>query len=586
MLENLNFDFNKSNFQIRIWNGEKLGKVIACDTETTMVPFHMTPDLVTTQVYDGRDTVYYVEKNKLRLFFGKHYGSSFIFHNAPFDISVLEKELGSEWVYDLYDRNLVHDTSVLYRLLHLAQIGFIPHKYNLNLLSQKYLNEELTGKDDIQCDFGKYLGKDLGEIPTEHLIYGAKDSVATHSIYLILSSLIQRLSVSGTTRTAWGKWGLLSAHIQVKGEWALSNIFKNGIGFDLPMKDEWLDKANQSLTVLQDRLAMWGWIRGQKGLKERYERIINLLGLADKLPRTDSGGISSKGDDLEPYRNISFIDDYLDFIELEKTTTFVRDVDTDRLHPRYTSIMTTGRTSCSKPNVQQIPRKGGIREMFIPKPGYKLIDIDYSSLELAALAQVNINLFRYSTMGDLINEGKCLHYNTAESLYEKPKEEITKEERQFSKIPNFGFGANMSPITFVTYCNNYGINITEQRAIKVKDMWLKTYPEMVEYYKTGNNDNHATLTGRIRANCTYTAYLNTGFQGLSADGFKLAMYEVTKEGYTIVAEIHDQLIIEIKEEDSETSLPKIQKIMEDCMSLVIPDVNITTEGMILDRWCK
>jgi len=583
----LTFDFNKSTYNVKKWNGEKLGRIVTIDTETTMVPSHMVPDMVTLQAYGGDNNVYYVPKNLTHAFMFKHYDSTLVAHNAPFDFTVLEKIVGSSHIYEKYDNNLIADTGVLYRLLHLAQLGFVAPKYNLNLLSKKFLNIELIGKGEEQCEFGKYLNQPLDSIPTEMLTYGAKDVVATHQIYHTLCSLIQGLSVHGSVKRAWGKWGMLSAHIQVKGEWSLNKIYKTGIGFDLGRKDAWLDEANKELEVLQDRLATYGWVRGQKGVKDKYEAIMTMLGIADKLPRSEkSGGISSKGEHLEPYRDISFVADYLDFIELEKTTTFVRDVHTGRLHPRYSSIMNTGRTSCSKPNIQQIPRKGGIREMFIPKPGHKLVDIDYSSLELAGLAQLNKTLFGYSTMGDLINEGECLHYNTAMSVYGKSKEDVTKEERGFAKIPNFGFGANMAPSTFVDYCKGYGVSIDERHAEDVKEKWLNTYPEMREYYKIGNQDTHATLTGRVRANCSYTAFLNTGFQGLCADGFKLAMYEVTRAGFTIVAQIHDQLVLEVREDKVEEDMPTIQSIMVENMRKVIPDIKIDTEGMVLDRWCK
>ena len=52
--------FGREDYKIAIWKNEQLGSLIACDTETTIVPFTMTPDLVTCQVYGGGDVVYYV----------------------------------------------------------------------------------------------------------------------------------------------------------------------------------------------------------------------------------------------------------------------------------------------------------------------------------------------------------------------------------------------------------------------------------------------------------------------------------------------------------------------------------------------
>ncbi len=80
--------------------------------------------------------------------------------------------------------------------------------------------------------------------------------------------------------------------------------------------------------------------------------------------------------------------------------------------------------------------------------------------------------------------------------------------------------------------------------------------------------------------------VNTYFQGLAADGAKLALFYLLKAGYKIVAFIHDQVLIEIEKDKASVELPKIQKIMQDSMNIVIPDIKITTEGQILDKWSK
>jgi len=227
--------------------------------------------------------------------------------------------------------------------------------------------------------------------------------------------------------------------------------------------------------------------------------------------------------------------------------------------------------------------------MFVPvTKGNVFVDIDYSSLELATLAQVNYTNTGKSQMREIINSGQCLHYNTASSVYDKPISEITRDERQFSKIPNFGFGANMAPKTFVEYCKGYGIEITEKRATAVKKKWVATYPEMKDFFNVGYG--HAmdswTLTGRKRANCTYTAYLNTQFQGLAADGAKIALYYIAKKGYHISAFIHDQVVVECKPEEADEVMKDVSKIMVDSMRAVTPDVTIEAEGQIIERFTK
>lgn len=566
-----NTKFIGESYTIKIWNGERLGKLIAFDTETTVQPFHRTPELVTTQVYGGGNEVYYVEKDKLKLLFNMHYDSIFIAHNAIFDMDVLQQHLGRTWFYDLYDRNKIRDTSVLYRLLHLAQIGFIPFKYNLNLLTQKFLGVELDKEGEERTTFEQYLNKKISSISPKHLEYGAKDVIATYQVYLALLIKINPIDKFGT---------LLSHDIQVKGEVALTHIRKHGIEFDLEARDKWLADVDTQMDMLRERLANWGWVRGVKGLKERYAQIMNTLGLVDKLPRSEkSGDISSKSEDLEPYKHISFIADYLKFQELEKASSFVRDIDASRIHPRYTSILNTGRTSCSKPNFQQLPRLGGIREMFKASSGNIFIITDYSTLELATLSQVLLKKYGYSVMGDKINEGVDLHKYYASVMNGCEMEDVTKQMRQEAKAANFGFPGGLGLDTFIQFSSGYGLNLTREQARVMKEAWFEAFPEMKDYLETEEGCVY-TLTGRKRGNTTFCAEKNTPFQGLAADGAKLALYNLDKAGFKIVGFVHDEIICEVPEESDKSKLLEMEKIMIDSMRTVCPDIKISVESQL------
>ena len=568
--------FLNKTYNILEWSGQRLNSLIAIDTETTMVPFHMTPDMVTCQVYDGKEDIYFIPKNKLRVFFNKHLHSTFIAHNAIFDMDVLAKEIGRDMIIEIYDQNRIKDTSILYRLLHLAAIGHTPFKYNLNLLSKKYLGIELTGKEDIQCDFSRFLDQDLSEIPAGHLEYAAKDSVATYHVFLALKSLIAPYDTFGTE---------LTHDIQVKGEFALTHIRKNGIGFDLSRRDRWINEQNKELSILSERLGTWGWVRGQKGIKNRFEDIITSLGLAGKIPTTTDGSISTKRDDLEQFGNLPFISDYLRFIELEKATTFVRDIENERIHPKYNSILNTGRTSCSKPNFQQLPRVGGIREMFRAARGMCFIITDYSTLELCTLAQVLKDKYGTSTMGDLINEGRDLHKYYASVLHGVPEKDITKSQRQEAKAANFGFPGGLGIETFRQFSAGYGLELSSDKAQDMKDAWFNAFPEMRGYLNNEQGYMYTT-TGRRRGDTTYCAEKNTPFQGLAADGAKLALYNLDKAGFKIVGFVHDEIICEVPSSKAESLLQIQERIMVESMEKVVPDIKISVESQISERYCK
>ncbi len=96
-----------------------------------------------------------------------------------------------------------------------------------------------------------------------------------------------------------------------------------------------------------------------------------------------------------------------------------------------------------------------------------------------------------------------------------------------------------------------------------------------------------TLTGRIRSNLTYTESKNSPFQGLAADGMKLALWKTIKEGYRVVAMIHDELIVEVPEATAEKDHTRLVEIMKETMSDVISNlVPISLESHVGSCWSK
>ena len=571
-------EFLSKEFDIRIWQGEKLGLYLAFDTETTFVPFTETPDLITFQVFDG-NSVYYVKPNELRSFFTVNAKANFIAHNTPFDVDVICKHVE--------DRNFFHimleearlwDTSILYRLLHLATIGYIPpmNQWSLAYITKKFLNAELDKNEDIRLTFEKYKETTIENIPAEYLIYGANDVIATyHCFHRLLSGV-----------RATGSTSNLSHQIQMAGSIALNRIYKRGICFDQERAATILNDTYKKLDLLSERLAMYGWVRGQKGSKERYEHIVrDFFGL--DLPLTEDGSISSKSEDLAQYSDNQFVADYLEFHDLEKMTTFIRDLRHDTIHPRYNPILNTGRTSCSKPNFQQLPRSGEIRGCFIAAPESTFVITDYSAIELCTLAQITYSRYGESRMRDLLNDGKDLHRYYASVLFGKTEDAITKDERQKAKAANFGFPGGLGIETFIKFSRGYGLDLTIAEAEAMKEAWFQAFPECYTYLQENEDDEATwTLTGRKRANASYCARKNTPFQGLAADGAKIALYYLDYEGFRLRGFVHDEVITEVDLASIEADREKIEAIMIKAMQVVVPDVRISVESTISERYCK
>ena len=95
------------------------------------------------------------------------------------------------------------------------------------------------------------------------------------------------------------------------------------------------------------------------------------------------------------------------------------------------------------------------------------------------------------------------------------------------------------------------------------------------------------MTGRLRANASYCARHNTLFQGLAADGAKLALWRLWRAGYRIVNFIHDEVLIEVAEEsDLLQHGETIRQIMIQAMQEVVPDVRIDVGYTASRRWYK
>ncbi|MAV64732.1 MAG: hypothetical protein CMG00_06030 [Candidatus Marinimicrobia bacterium] len=565
-------EYNGKHYEIKIWQGELLNSVIAIDTETTYGSFTETPDLVTFQAFDGVSPIY-VRNTDVLDFLKLHKKHTWLFANASFDLDVLEKAVGWNF-YEQIDNNGVYDVLIMYCLYHLATMGSVPFQYSLAKITHQFFGIELSKDNEIRTRFDQFQNQKIEEIPKEFLEYGAKDVIATYEAFIKLNKLINEL----------GSASCLSHQIQLAGSIALNRVYKNGIGFDHESSKEYLNNIYKEMEICQDILATYGWARGVKGAKDLFNQVIVNEELTN-LPLTSEGDFSSKEEDLKHYKNNRFIKTYLKYIGLEKSTTFIRELTGNRVHPRYNVIRNTGRTSCSKPNFQQLPREGGIRNLFKAKKGHTFIITDYSSIELSTLAQTVYDRYGSSIMREKINSGADLHKYYASVLFNVSEESVVKWQRQAAKAANFGFPGGLGIETFIKFAKGYDIELTYDEASNMKKTWFNAFPEMKEYLQ-GEVGHVWTRSGRLRANTTFCAEKNTPFQGMAADGAKVALWNLTKAGFTIVGFVHDEIICEVPLNEVEFKKKQMEKIMIDSMQIVVPDVKIAVESTISERYCK
>ena len=278
------------------------------------------------------------------------------------------------------------------------------------------------------------------------------------------------------------------------------------------------------------------------------------------------------------------------------------DKEDGRVHGRFHQTITrTGRISASDPNLQNIPirtEEGRIlRESFIPKDGYVFVDSDYSQIELRILAHIAND----AKMIEAFKEGQDIHRSTASHVLNKDFNDVTPEERSKAKAVNFGIIYGIS-----------SFGLSEQLKISVNeakgyiDEYLEKYSGVKKYMdempKIAKKDGYVeTLFGRKRyieelysnnfniREFGKRAALNAPIQGTAADIVKLAMINVQKRieeeklDANILLQIHDEILLEVKKEDSEKAAKLLKEEMENIIDLKVPliaDVKIGNNWLI------
>ena len=347
-----------------------------------------------------------------------------------------------------------------------------------------------------------------------------------------------------------------------------------------------------------------------------------------QLPQTATGKLKLSKDEMWRLEakgiHDEFLELYLKFKHLEKILGTYLDNDKvasdGRIHPRFEVMVRTFRTSCSKPNLQNLPRDDGIRELFRAPKGKVLVSLDYDQLELCSLAQHNYTTFGISRMRELINAKIDLHswfacrvlgWITDENDYDGSEESrqrvlpilarLKKEQpktRQRAKAADFGFPGGMSANRFLNECWKNGMyDMTYEEAEHLRNAWFEAFPEM-DYFmaptecgaRQGGDPDHrymaSNIVGNVRRHCSFNSAVNFPFQSLAAAGAKNAMWQLTVAGYKIVNYIHDEFILELSEEDYHEKSVMAKDIMIKAMKEFIPDVRINAEPAAMQFWYK
>ena len=154
-----------------------------------------------------------------------------------------------------------------------------------------------------------------------------------------------------------------------------------------------------------------------------------------------------------------------------------------KLYPHYKLHGTvTGRTSCTDPNLQQVPRDPTIRNLVGAPKGWTFVEADFSQAELRIAAILSND----TAMKRIYQTGGDIHTSTYEIIMgEKVSDDKyeRKEQRKKAKAVNFGFLYGMGAKKFKEYArDNYGIHLTDKEAAQYRDRFFATYNNLPKWH--------------------------------------------------------------------------------------------------------
>lgn len=262
---------------------------------------------------------------------------------------------------------------------------------------------------------------------------------------------------------------------------------------------------------------------------------------------------------------------------------------TGRIHTSFNQTVTaTGRLSSSQPNLQNIPIRNKLgerlRKAFLAERGYLFISADYSQIELRLLAHLSGD----ANLKSAFLRGEDIHRQTAAEIFQVLPLQVTAQMRRKAKIVNFGILYGISP-----YGLSRDMGISQKEAEEYIQRYFERYRKVKEYidrtlegarkqrYVTTLMGRKRPLPGILASNKKRREFaertaINSPIQGGAADLVKLAMVNLHRRlkkenchAY-IILQIHDELLLEVRENQIETVSKIVKQEMEQVIKLSVP----------------
>jgi DNA polymerase I len=503
-----------------------------------------------------------------------------IAHNAKFDAKWVRHHLGT-------DVNGIFDTLIASQLI---AAGDQDRRHNLAEVVSFFLGTELDKTEQVS-DWN------APELSQSQIEYAAKDALIMVGLR---EKIVERLKQDELVKVA---------KLEFDSIMPIAAMELNGFFLDAARWREQLErvKKQQAIVALElQRMLSAGVAQAslfgmaEINLDSQTQVTDALKNLGVPVPAT------TRGWQLQPlaaeypvvaklleYRSVaksltSFGENILEFIEPK----------TGRIHADFRQIgAPTGRMSCNRPNLQQIPHEEEYRRCFRAQEGKKLVVADYSQIELRILADVSgdenfVNAFK---------TGADFHTITAAQVFNVAPEAVSADQRSFAKRLNFGvvYGIGASRFAMMT-----GLPQTEAENIMRRyfatyrglDAWLreaarKATSERVARTLSGRmlrfrfDENDRAQIGAAQRNGK-----NFPIQGSSADILKRALHllheAIRPTSARLVNTVHDEILLECDAAEAETVADKLEKAMCAAGEEYVKKVPVKVDVKIADEWTK
>jgi len=457
------------------------------------------------------------------------------------------------------------------------------HRRGLANSAEEYLGWRMS-KDLQTSDWG------APALSEEQITYAALDAVAALSLWRKLewdllsferldAYFLQRDAVPGAVEMAWCGIGIntVELELQITG-WSAKLAHA---------RSEWEEETGTPPPGTPREIRVW--------LESNLDE--------DELaawPRTKkSGELSTATSELERAGHLPALRPLLSLKRMEKLlSSFGESLNaqvhpiTGRVHASYNVAGTkSGRWSCHNPNLQQAPGERlapGFRAIFEAPEGRVLVGADYSQMELRAAAEVSGDV----ALREIYEDGLDLHGLTAAAMAGVDPSDVTKEQRARAKPVNFGsiYGMGAKGLAAAAW-NGYRVEMTPREAQSALRAFFRNYPTLKRWMRRYADDCRALRhipigAGRVLENAwepggiRYTQCCNLPIQGICADVMMRAVSGVYHRLHAenvdaiMVAQIHDELILEVSTEAAEVVSTILATEMTGAFRTTFPDAPV------------